>query len=403
MKQHKLDTIHIASLNVKHSLTRTVGLVLLTAALSFVLFGGAILTFSLQNGLKSMKDRLGADIMIVPVENNADMEAILLKGEPSCFYFKKTLEQKVKVLEGVELCTSQFFLTSLDAECCDTRVQLIGFDPATDFAVQPWIAAVYDKTLGEGAVIIGSDIQVEPGEKLKLFDVEYEVAAQLEATGTGLDQAVYATMDTIKLMYAAAYAKGQRFLDEADPDNAISAILVRVRKGYDPKGLVKNIRRELGGVQIVESQNMISKTAENMEHVAFFLYLFAGMFLIITILTFGLVFMLTANSRKKEFAILRTLGATRGKLSRIILWEAVLTGAIGGILGATVAAVVVLPFHVYIGDHMGMPYLLPESGRIIVTGLFTLLVSLLICPLSAGITAFRISREETYLTMKEGD
>lgn len=400
---HNWNAIRIASFNVKHSLTRTVGLVFLTAALSFVLFGGAILTFSLQNGLQSMKERLGADIMIVPVGNNADMEAILLKGEPSCFYFKKTLEQKVRVLEGVERCTSQFFLTSLDAECCDTRVQLIGFDPDTDFSVKPWIATVYQGELSDGAVIIGSDIQAENGAYIKLFDVEYEIAAQLDATGTGLDQAVYATTDTIKQMYADAYAKGQRFLDDADPDHSISTILVRVRDGYDSKTLIKNIRRELGGVQVVESQSMISGTAENMEHIAFLLYLFAGLFLLISVVTLGLAYVLSANERKKEFAILRTVGATRRKLAAIILWEAALTGIAGGILGVMFAAAVVFPFHIYIGDQMGLPYLLPAPAKILTAAVFTLAVSFLCGPVAAGSSAVKISHAETYLTMREGD
>ena len=403
MENKPLKIKQIAILNVKHSLTRTVGLVLLVAALSFVLFGGAILMFSLQNGLRNMKDRLGADIMIVPVENNTDLEAILLKGEPSCFYFKKTLEQKVANLEGVERCTSQFFLTSLDAECCDARVQLIGFDPETDFSVQPWISKVYDKDLAEGAVIIGSDINTEHGGNLKLFDTEYEIAAQLDPTGTGLDQAVYATMDTIKLMYATAYEKGQRFLDEADPDNSISTILVRAEEGYDREELIRSIRKELGGVQVVESQNMITGTAENMKQIAGFLYLFAGLFVGLAIVTLCLVFTLTANGRKKEFAILRTVGATRKTLSGIILWESVLIGFAGGVLGEAVAALVVLPFHVYIGDRLGMPYLLPSVGSIVLLFLFTLAVSVLIGPLSAAISAVRISHAETYLTMREGD
>ena len=403
MKNRPLTIVQIALLNVRHSLTRTVGLVLLVAVLSFVLFGGAILTFSLQNGLTNMKDRLGADIMVVPVENNADMEAILLKGEPSCFYFKKTLVQKVENLEGVDLCTSQFFLTSLEAECCDARVQLIGFDPETDFSVQPWISKVYDKELAKGAVIVGSDINTEEGGNLKLFDNEYEIAAKLDATGTGLDQAVYATVDTIKLMYQAAYEKGQRFLEEADPDNYISAILIRAEEGYDRKDLTKAIRKELGGVQVVESQNMIITTAANMEHIAIFLYLFAGLFLVIGVATLYLVFTLTANERKKEFAILRTIGATGRTLSKILLWESTFVGAFGGVLGVVAAALVVFPFHVYIGDSLGMPYLLPSSGIIFLVLFFTLVVSVLIGPLSAAISAVRISHAETYLTMREGD
>ncbi|MBO5985463.1 MAG: hypothetical protein J6Q02_01535, partial [Lachnospiraceae bacterium] len=85
MKHFKNYVLRIAILNLKHSLTRTVGLVFFTAILSLVLFGGSILMISLQKGLRTMKDRMGADVMIVPLENTNDMEAILLKGEPSCF------------------------------------------------------------------------------------------------------------------------------------------------------------------------------------------------------------------------------------------------------------------------------------------------------------------------------
>lgn len=395
--------LRIAIMNLKHSLTRTVGLVFFTTVLSFVLFGGSVLMTGLQKGLGTMKDRMGADIMIVPLENTNEMEAILLKGEPSCFYFKKTLEAKVKALEGVELCSSQFFLTSLDAECCDARVQLIGFDPATDFSIQPWIAKVYDKKLENGAVIIGNDIRVSQGKGIKLFGTEYEVAAKLDATGTGLDQAVYATTDTIKIMYAAAYEKGQRFLEEADPDESISAILIRAGEGEDIKKLVRSIRKELGAVQVVESQSMIRGTAEQIKQMAAFLFVFGGLLLVISVITICLVYKLTLNERKKELSVLRTLGVTRKKLAGILLREAALIGAVGGVAGIALSSLIVFPFHVYLGDRLDMPYLLPSLPVSCALALVTFLATLVMGTLAAGATAYKISRSEVYLTMREGE
>ena len=403
MKKHYLRTPQLALKNILNNPTRTVELVLLMTVVSFVLFGGTILSLSLHNGLQNMKDRLGADIMIVPVENEADFEAVLIKGEPSCFYFSKALEQKVAALEGVELCSSQFFLTSLDAECCDSRVQLIGFDPDTDFSVQPWISQVFDGKLSEGAVIIGNDISLEAGENIKLFGTEYEVAAKLDATGTGLDQAVYATNSTIRAMYADAESKGQRFLEDANPNESISTILVRVSEGYSRKELIKNIRKELGGVKIVESQNMISSAASNMKSIALFIYIFAGLFLLIALSTLALVFTVIANERKKEFGILRILGATKKKLSDIILLESIFISAAGGMAGILIASLIIFPLNVYIGDNLGIPYLLPSVIRIILILVLDLFVSTLIGPLSASLSAVRISKAETYLTIREGE
>ena len=277
------------------------------------------------------------------------------------------------------------------------------FDPATDFSIQPWIAKVYDKKLENGAVIIGNDIRVSQGKGIKLFGTEYEVAAKLDATGTGLDQAVYATTDTIKIMYAAAYEKGQRFLEEADPDESISAILIRAGEGEDIKKLVRSIRKELGAVQVVESQSMIRGTAEQIKQMAAFLFVFGGLLLVISVITICLVYKLTLNERKKELSVLRTLGVTRKKLAGILLREAALIGAVGGVAGIALSSLIVFPFHVYLGDRLDMPYLLPSLPVSCALALVTFLATLVMGTLAAGATAYKISRSEVYLTMREGE
>lgn len=388
--------------NIRKKPARTIGLVFLTLLMSFVLFGGGILSLSLQNGLNSMKERFGADLIVVPVENEAQMEAVLLKGEPSCFYFDKSVEDRISSVEGIDKITSQFFLTSLDAGCCDTRVQLIGFDPDTDFSVQPWIKKVYGGKLEEGAVIIGSDINAE-GDVIKFFDGEYRIAAKLDKTGTGLDSAVFATMETITSLYNGAVEKGQSFLEDANPEKSISSVLVNVKEGYDRDEVVKNIRRELGGVQIVQTQSMITGIADNIEQIASFLYVFVGLFFVLTFVTLFIVFSVTANERKKEFAILRTLGATRKKLASIILEEAFYISLIGSVIGAAVGALLVFPFNVYIGDRLGLPYIQPTVGRIAMFLVADLIIVTLAGSLSAFAAALKISRAETYITMRDGE
>lgn len=403
MKKYKLSTFRIAFSNLKGSLTRTVGLLFLMTMLSFVYFGGSLMSKSLKNGLGNMKERLGADVMIVPLENDSDMEAILLKGEPSCFYFKKSLEKELDNVAGIECSTSQFFLTSLDAECCDSRVQLIGFDPDTDFSVTPWIKKVYDMKVKDGAVIIGNDIHLEDGEAIKLFGEEYPVAAKLDATGTGLDQAVYATTETIKHMYTAALGKGQRFLGDADPDNSISSILIRIKEDYDPKEVIKAIRKNLGGVQVVESQSMIKGTAENLTSFTGFFGFFEGIFLVTVFVTITLVFSLSINERKKEFAVLRTLGADKKKVAGIVMSEAGMIGFIGAVTGIILSVVVFFPLQIFIGDTLGMPYITPDISVILTMLSVTVLLNVLLAVLSSVAAAYKLSKAEVYLTMREGE
>jgi putative ABC transport system permease protein len=78
MRQYKLSTGRIAFLNIQHKKSRTLRMAALVAVLSFTLFGGLILTDSLQNGLKSISSRLGADLIVVPEGSDESMEGILL-------------------------------------------------------------------------------------------------------------------------------------------------------------------------------------------------------------------------------------------------------------------------------------------------------------------------------------
>ena len=188
MNNKPLTTGRLAISNLRRKPLRTAGLITIVALVAFVLFAGGILSTSMRNGLESMRARLGADLMVVPLGYDEGVEGIILKGEPTYFYFDKYVEQDLEKVEGVKSVSAQFFLTSLNQDCCSIPVQFIGFDPETDFSIQPWISEVYSEEVKDGELIIGSDIKADENNKLKFFGEEYSVAAKLEKTGTGLDQ-----------------------------------------------------------------------------------------------------------------------------------------------------------------------------------------------------------------------
>ena len=89
MSYKGLTTTGLALKNLKKKPFRTAGLIIIVGFLSFVLFGGTILSINLKNGLDSTKSRFGADLMVVPIGVDSDVEGILIKGEPNYFYFDK--------------------------------------------------------------------------------------------------------------------------------------------------------------------------------------------------------------------------------------------------------------------------------------------------------------------------
>ena len=150
MRNKPLTIRELSIANLKRKPLRTIGLIIVVTLVAFILFAGGILSVSLGNGLESMKARLGADLMVVPVGYDKGVEGILLKGEPAYFYFDRAVEQELKKIEGVESVSSQFYLTSLNQDCCSVPVQFVGFDPETDFSVQPWICESYSREVRDG-------------------------------------------------------------------------------------------------------------------------------------------------------------------------------------------------------------------------------------------------------------
>lgn len=70
-------------------------------------------------------------------------DSILLQGIPGTFYMDEQYYEKIKAIEGVEAAAPEFYLASTSSGCCSVAVQIIGFDPALDFTVQPWIRESY--------------------------------------------------------------------------------------------------------------------------------------------------------------------------------------------------------------------------------------------------------------------
>ena len=164
-------------------------MILLAAVLAFALFAGTIVVEALQNGFSSLEKRLGADIMVVPYEaaTKSDLENIVLQGNTGYFYMNGEYLDEISKLEGISQISPQYYLASVKAGCCSIPVQIIGFDPETDFSVTPWIRKSSSAEIGYLDVVVGNDLNAFVGDTMSFYGVEVNVAAKLEKTGTAFD------------------------------------------------------------------------------------------------------------------------------------------------------------------------------------------------------------------------
>ena len=194
--------LSISVKNIKRRPFRSFGMMLIIMTLTVVLFAGSYTVLSLKRGLSSYSARLGADIVVVPnsSKGHGSVDDILLQGITGNYYMSKKDCEKIEEIEGIEAISTQFFLTSAKASCCSTKVQIVGFDPDTDFSIMPWISESYSETIDDGDLIAGANIGVPADKTITFYGEEYKVAAQLGKTGTGLDSAVFVNMNTVKNM-----------------------------------------------------------------------------------------------------------------------------------------------------------------------------------------------------------
>ncbi len=78
---------------------RSFALILTAFILSLVIVFGSLMTLGMKKGSKSVADRMGADLIVVPEGSGKDLEGILLTTEKSFFYMDNTVLDQIRKTE----------------------------------------------------------------------------------------------------------------------------------------------------------------------------------------------------------------------------------------------------------------------------------------------------------------
>ena len=151
------------------------------------------------------------------------------------------------------------------------------------------------------------------------------------------------------------------------------------------------------------TKDMISGVGDSLSGISAVIRALIIIVWILAMIILVITFTMLINERKKEFAILRVAGASRAMLSRMMLKEAFIISAVGGVLGLIAGAVTVLPVMSLIEERMGLPYLSPSPAAIGIMIAVTLGIAFAVGPAAAAYSAFRLSRVDAGRVLKEGN
>lgn len=392
--------------NLVRKPARSLALIFISAFLALSAFGGTVMVMSLSNGINSLSARLGADIIVTPyaATSQVSYDSVIIQGKPGQFYMDSKYYEEIKTeIEGIDKITAQFYLASAKASCCSSRLQIIGFDPATDFSIQPWVEKSYSDKLGLYDAVVGSDVTPNTDMTVEIYGKTLHVQAVLDKTGTELDSALYVDIDTMKELIRAHNEKNPNQEKTIDPDNVVSSVLIKVADGYDIDEVAGDINLHVRQVKAIRTQNMISGVSESLSGVSATISVLMVVVWILSAVILAIVFTMNINERKKEFAVLRVLGASRVKLAGLVFREAALYGFLGSLFGAGLTVLITALFTPAIENMIGLPFLLPPVPVMLIAGALTVVLTVAAGAVTAAASAVKISKIDTGLILRGDD
>jgi putative ABC transport system permease protein len=364
--------------------------------------GTTLILHGAQESLKLVIGRLGADMVVVPEGTTTKVERALLMGETTRVWMPRSNVQEIAAIPGVQVASPQLFLSSLaNASCCSASdMFLIAYDPETDFTVTPWLEEELGQGLHLGEAVGGAYVFVPAGEEnIKLYGCYVTLKANMEPTGTGLDQSMFLTFETAQDIARLSYSQAEKPLEI--PPDSVSTVMIRLEPGVKPSDVTRMIMRRVPGVTPIESLNLFQAYRKQMDGLSLGITFSMGAALVLSVLLIGLVFSMAANERRRELGVLRAIGATRRFVFQSLVTEAGLLALAGGLTGIVLAVMGAFLFRQLIMISLDIPFLLPAPGSLLLEVARGLGLALGSVTVAAIVPAYRISHQDPASAMRE--
>lgn len=399
---NKLSIPTISIRNLQRYGVRTWVMVIFTMLLVGMTFTSTILLKSMEQSIDNTINRIGSDIIVVPQEYEDDMKDALFLGEPCSFYFDKSYMHEIQKIDGIKSVSPQLYITSLASDCCASEVQMIAYDPDTDFIIQSWLEEIGLDTLTDQDILIGSSIEGEVGETLKFFNQEFKIAGKLNKTDTSYDEGVFLNFGGAKNLLSDEILS--QMSDVKDSDKVISSLMIRTEEGYDIKEIARTVNYSLSGsdIKAYTMNGMFQNISDKMVNLQSFSKIMLSLLIVVSMIALMCIFTITVNERKQEFGVLASLGATKKHIIKIITMEAEIIGFVGGLLGVSISTLGLFLFKNMIFQKLGVLSLYYEPLYILKTGIICVFSGIIVSLISAAYTVISISRTDL-INMIKGD
>jgi putative ABC transport system permease protein len=213
----------------------------------------------------------------------------------------------------------------LNASVNSRAVTVVGIDPLEERKLKVWWRTTSGRFFEKpDEALVGAQLaQVLPvavGDSLALGSGTVVVAGILVETGSADDYQIFAPLKTVQ----ESFGKPQ----------VVSVVDIRALCNACPVEIIADaINKDIAGVravavkQIADSEmGVVSKLGRFLLALAVVTLLVGGFGVVNTMLT-------SVHERRRDIGIMRAVGASRNQVGKVLVYEGILVGIVGGILG----------------------------------------------------------------------
>ena len=239
-----------------------------------------------------------------------------------------------------------------------TSVMAVGFDPQQETTIKTWWKVAkgrYPEQQGEALLgeRAASALGLDAGDSVGLNGEELAVVGVLQETGSQDDYQVFAPLATVQ----SAFGK----------EGLISSLDIRALCSACPvESIADSINKSIPGVRAVAVRQIAESEMNLVAKVNRFMMVLAAITLVVGAFAVVSTMMSSVHERTKDIGIMKAVGASRGQIVRMFVYEAIAVGLIGGIMGYVAGTLLSYVLGPLIFDGLPMSYapqyLLPALG-----------------------------------------
>jgi putative ABC transport system permease protein len=361
-------------------------IIVFAAALALTMvFVAVFMSSGIQQELERTNHLQEPDLAVVPSGTKAGGQLYLAEGPPFPGAVPPGAIEQIRGFPEVEAVTGQ--KQTGRTMVGSVQATLITFEPATDFVVFPWLEKhnTVEFQGRSGGIVLGTKLAADklPEDLPELKDGKFTVSGRLRETSTFLDTAIFFPLAEERL---------------TEP----SWILLRLKPGVFMDAVINRLEANIAGIEVITRPEMLKTINDQLYGVLQGGGASRAALLVVigALLLTGAMSALAVHERKREFGLLKAMGAGNTFIFRLVIGEAAVLGAMGGILGMALSAAWLLsPDVVPVLNGPLLPVLGFFLSRVVILMVLTVAVDVLtaLCP------ALIAARLEPYAAIRGGE